>query len=110
MSWSFEKILRGARKLAASDIHLVNGVAPALRITGEIRLLDGEALDPECLAEMISQLLNEKQRLVFQETKQLCISRLLPGVGRFRATLYHHAGCPEMAIRLGEVAIRTREE
>jgi twitching motility protein PilT len=110
MSWSFEKILRGARKLAASDIHLVNGIAPALRISGDIRLLDGEPLDEASLSGMIGQLLNVRQQGVFQESKQLCISRLLPGVGRFRATLYYHAGCPEMSIRLGEISIRSREE
>jgi twitching motility protein PilT len=31
-------------------------------------------------------------------------------VGRFRASLYFHAGCPEMAIRVGDMSIRTRED
>jgi twitching motility protein PilT len=110
MPWSFEKILKGARKLSASDIHLVNGLAPALRIGGEIRLLDGEPLDQEGLSGMVGQLLDQKQRLTLEDTKQLCVSRTWPGIGRFRVTLYYHAGCPEMAIRIGEVAIRSREE
>jgi len=35
MSWSIEAILKGARQHHASDVHLVRGIAPALRINGE---------------------------------------------------------------------------
>jgi hypothetical protein len=34
MTWSFDKILRTARKMFASDVHLIHNVAPALRING----------------------------------------------------------------------------
>src|SRR5947209_10325530 len=105
MSWSLEKIMKAARRLGASDVHLVRGVAPALRIAGDIRLLDGEALDEETLRAMLGGLLPEKLRQVFEQQWQLCFSRHWPEIGRFRASIYLHAGCPEMAIRLGETAI-----
>jgi twitching motility protein PilT len=110
MSWNLDKIIRSARKLMASDIHLVRGVAPALRITGEIRLLEGEPLEEEMLRGLVDTLLTEKQRQVLDEHRQLCFSRNWPGVGRFRASVYFHAGCPEMAIRLCEATIRARDE
>jgi len=34
MSWSIEAILKGPRQHHASDVHLVRGIAPALRING----------------------------------------------------------------------------
>src|SRR5713101_569762 len=102
MSWTFDKIIKGARRLSASDIHLVHGVAPALRITGDIRLLEGEPLEVDDLRSMVDGLLTDKQRRVFEETWQLCFSGHWPGVGRFRASLYYHAGCPELAVRLCE--------
>ena len=43
-------------------------------------------------------------------TWQLCFSRQLPDVGRFRASVYLNAGCPEMAVRISETAVRAREE
>jgi Tfp pilus assembly pilus retraction ATPase PilT len=54
MAWTFDRILKGARRLSASDVHLVRGVAPALRIAGEIRLLEGDALQEEDLRELLA--------------------------------------------------------
>ncbi|HLJ96477.1 MAG TPA: ATPase, T2SS/T4P/T4SS family, partial [Gemmataceae bacterium] len=110
MTWTFDKILKGARKLSASDIHLVRGVAPALRVSGEIRLLEGEPLDETMLRGMITDMLTQTQRNVFDERWQLCFSRTWPGGLRCRVSLYFHAGCPELAIRLCESTIRSREE
>jgi twitching motility protein PilT len=110
MTWTLDKILRGARHLGASDVHLIRGIAPAVRVNGEIRLSDGEALDELTLREMIEGLLNDKHREVFARDWQLCFSRHWEGVGRFRASVYLHAGIPEMSIRLGESAIRSRTE
>lgn len=109
MSWTLDKIFRAARKLLASDIHLVNNVAPALRVNGEIRLLEGEPLDETNLLAMLDEILSERQKKHFEEQWQLCFSRHWAGVGRFRVSIYYHAGCPEMAIRLCESTIRSRE-
>jgi len=110
MTWTLDKILKGARKMGASDVHLIRGIAPALRINGEIRLSDGESLDESTLRDMIGGLLNEKHREVFARDWQLCFSRHWEGIGRFRASVYLHAGIPEMAIRLCETAVRQRGE
>jgi twitching motility protein PilT len=110
MSWNLDKILRASRRLLASDVHLVQNVAPALRINGEIRLIEGDALDADTLRAMLHELLAERQVKLFEEQWQLCFSRHWPGIGRFRASIYYHAGCPEMAIRLCEPVIRPREE
>ena len=37
MNWPLDKILRGARSMHATDIHLSQGVAPILRINGELK-------------------------------------------------------------------------
>jgi twitching motility protein PilT len=110
MSWTFEKIIRASRKLHASDIHLVNNIAPALRINGEIRLLEGDPLDEAMLCTMLDELLSDRHREILEQQWQLCFSRFWPGIGRFRASIYYHAGCPELAIRMCESTIRTREE
>jgi twitching motility protein PilT len=110
MSWSLDKIMKTARKLHASDVHLVRGVAPAIRITGDIHVLDGAPLDDQELRGLIDSVTSEKQRQVLEEKRQLCFSRHWPEVGRYRASVYFHAGCPEMAIRLCEAAIRSRQE
>ncbi len=110
MPWNLEKILRGARKLGASDIHLTRGIAPVARIHGEIQFIHGEPLDEPTLRHLLEEILPPKQREIFEEKWQLCFSRFFEGVGRCRTSIYYHAACPEMAIRLCEPSIRAREE
>ena len=110
MAWTFEKIFRGARDYRASDIHLVRGVAPLLRLNGEIQPIKGEPLDEETLRKLLDEILPSKQRDVFEEKWHLCFSRFWKGLGRFRASAYYHGGCPEMAIRICESAVRSADE
>jgi twitching motility protein PilT len=110
MEWTLDKILKGARRFGASDVHLIRGISPALRVNGEVRLIDGEALEEASLRAMIDGLLNDRQREVFAREWQLCFSRHWDGIGRFRASIYLHAGIPEMAIRLCETSVRPRSE
>lgn len=110
MVWSLEKILKAARRYNASDIHLVLNVAPIFRIGGEIHPIDGEPLDAEQLQQMVQGLFNEQHRAQLDRDWQLCVSKHWPDVGRFRMSVYFHSGCPELAIRLCETSVRSREE
>ena len=56
MGWTFEKIFRGARDYRASDIHLVRGVAPLLRLNGEIQPIKGEPLDEQMLCKLLEEI------------------------------------------------------
>jgi twitching motility protein PilT len=55
-------------------------------------------------------LLSDRQREKLSDELQLCFSQLWPGAGRYRTSVYYHAGCPEMAIRLCEASVRSGEE
>jgi twitching motility protein PilT len=110
MTWDLDAILRHARDYSASDVHLVRGVAPAVRIGGDIHLMRGEPLDRADLEAMVDGLINEQQRRMLQEEWQLCFSRFWEGVGRCRTSIYFHAGCPELAIRLCEIRVRGRDD
>lgn len=110
MAWTLEKILKAARRFEASDVHLIKGIAPVLRIGGEIRPIEGEPLDEENLTSMVYGLLSDKHREQLERDWQLCFSRDWPDVGRFRMSIYFHAGCPELSIRLCETSVRSREE
>ena len=110
MAVTFDQILRSARELGASDIHLVQGIAPAFRVNGDIRLAKVEPLTEQMLRAIVDALLNEKQQQILGDEWQLCFSQSRPGIGRFRASVYYHAGCPELAVRVSESTIRTRQE
>ncbi|MCC7083397.1 MAG: PilT/PilU family type 4a pilus ATPase [Pirellulales bacterium] len=110
MSWTLEQILKGARQHQASDVHLVRGVAPALRINGEIRPIGGPPMSRADLQSLYDSLLDADQRAQFERDWQLCFSQHLEGIGRFRISVYMHAGCHEFAIRLCETTVRTAKE
>jgi twitching motility protein PilT len=110
MAWTLNRILEGARSRGASDIHLIRGVAPVLRVNGEIYVSQGSPLDEAALHGIIDGILSPKQREILQDKLQLCFSRHVEGVGRFRASIYFHAGCPELSLRLCERVVRSATE
>ncbi len=104
------QILRTARKLNASDIHLVAGLPPAFRIDGEIALADADALtreDTRCLA---FELITADQKQVLEHELELCFSLFDDKVGRFRVNAYYHAGNPELAVRMCAESIPDAQE
>ncbi|NLE38344.1 MAG: hypothetical protein GX621_10005, partial [Pirellulaceae bacterium] len=94
MAWKLNKILHGARALGASDVHLVRGLAPVLRINGEIQVSNGEPLNEELLRSLLDEATTPEQRAQFEQKWQLCQSRHWEGIGRCRVTAYYHSGCP----------------
>ena len=68
-------------------MHLVRGIAPALRINGEIRPIEGPPLEAEDLQPLFDSILNDKQKQLFESEWQVCFSRHFPGIGRFRVSV-----------------------
>lgn len=72
----------------ASDIHLVAGSIPALRIHGELIKLNHEPLDGEELEKNIFLLIDQKTQEIFKEKKELDFSQEFFG-SRFRVNLHY---------------------
>ncbi|NQT51251.1 PilT/PilU family type 4a pilus ATPase [bacterium] len=94
------QILRTARKLSASDIHIVAGLPPAFRLDGDIALADTEAMSRDDTRRLTMELLTDEQKAVLESERELCFSLFDDAMGRFRVNAYYHAGNPELAIRL----------
>jgi len=110
ISPEMQRILSLARRENASDIHIVANLPPMFRINGEIVLSDKPPLAREDTARMCFELLNEEQKKAFERDWRLCCSLYDPNLGRFRVSIYYHAGNPEMSIRPVMDHIKTREE
>ena len=105
-----QRILALARRENASDIHIVANLPAMFRINGEIVLADRPPLTREDTERLCFGMLNEEQRKTFERDWQLCCSLRDPKLGRFRVSIYYHAGNPEMSIRPVMDHIMTREE
>ncbi len=111
MNTSFlDRLLAAAKDFDASDLHLVSGVPPAFRVNGEIIIADEDVLTEEQITAMSDGLLNEHQRLKFEQEWELCISLLHSEAGRVRVTFYKRNGHPELSLRFCGERVSTREE
>jgi twitching motility protein PilT len=104
------RFLSLARRSNASDIHIVANLPPLFRISGEIILADAPPLTREDTKRLSLDMLNDEQKRVLEQLWQLCYSIEEPKLGRFRVTVYLHAGNPEMSIRAITPLVRTRIE
>lgn len=83
----------------ASDLHLVVGVPPQLRIDETLIPADLDSLSPSMCKEIIYSILSEEQKKRFELKHELDLSFEIPGLSRFRINVYHHRGYVSAAIR-----------
>jgi len=105
-----KKLLKSVLAFESSDLHLVVGSEPQIRIDKELRALNLPVLDAQDVEEMAYSLIEDKQKKVFEEENELDFSFELQGIGRFRANYYrtiHGIGC---AFRMIPIDIPTLDE
>lgn len=107
---TFLGLLRSARKLNASDIHVVVGLPVLLRIDGHIVTTKGDVVGRDALRTMVYEQLSDDQKARLERDWRLCYSTSTEEAGRVRVTIYFRNGCPELSIRLSERNMRTRQE
>ena len=100
----------------ASDLHLLAGIPPTIRVDGTLRYLTGHpALEPLAIEEMIYSLITPAQKELLIANKELDFSIGFGGgtygnIGRFRANLYYQRKYLSGAFRLLPPSILTIED
>jgi len=72
----------------ASDLHLVSGQPPALRIRGEMERVKYKVLDNDELRGMLYEIAPEDKVKVFEETGDVDFGYEIPGLARYRANFF----------------------
>ncbi len=72
----------------ASDLHLVAGQQPVLRIDGEIERVKYKVLDNDTLKSMIYEIAPEEKIKEFEETGDVDFAYEIPGLARYRANFF----------------------
>lgn len=107
---TIQELLEIAGKYKASDIHITTGIAPVLRVHGELQSIGTERLTPQDTKELIYELLqNEIHRTKYEINGEVDFSYAQPGVGRYRVNVYKQRGSDTAAIRLVASEIPTME-
>lgn len=97
-----------------SDLHLIAGLPPSIRLHGEIIPIEGaETLTPASAQDVVYSMLTEEQIERFQTSPQtrneLDFAYGIPGVGRFRCNVYRQRGTIGCVIRALAAKIPTLE-
>ena len=72
----------------ASDLHLIAGQPPALRIRGDIERIKYKVLDTDTLRSMIYEIAPEDKVKKFEETGDIDFGYEIPGLARYRANFF----------------------
>ena len=83
------ELLIFAQEQGASDVHISAEEPPIIRLHGELRKLEMDALSKEEIHKMIYEVLNDRQRKILEETKELDFSMALGKYGRFRVNCFY---------------------
>jgi twitching motility protein PilT len=93
------EILRSALEHEASDIHLVSGHPPMMRVNTVITPMDYPILSPESVRDALTTMVDEAQMKEFDAVKDLDFSYEIKGLCRFRVNAHMQRGSAGLALR-----------
>ncbi len=76
-------------KNKASDLHLSAGLPPMIRVHGDVRRINVEALDNAGVHDMVYDIMTDAQRKQFEDTFECDFSFEIPGLSRFRVNAFN---------------------
>ncbi|MCP4667709.1 MAG: type IV pilus twitching motility protein PilT [Deltaproteobacteria bacterium] len=94
----------------ASDLHLMAGQQPVLRIQGELERVKYKVLDNDSLKSMIYEIAPEEKVKAFEETGDVDFSYEIPGLARYRANFFEQSNGVGAVFREIPTTIKTCEE
>ena len=83
------ELLSFAVKNKASDLHLSAGLAPMIRVHGEIRKINLPAMEHKDVHEMVYDIMNDGQRKSYEEDLECDFSFEVPNLARFRVNTFN---------------------
>ena len=106
-----QKLLEITISNNASDLHLVVGSPPVLRIDGVLSPVASQpVLSPEDTERLTFGLLSQEQKDLLLVNKEIDFSFALSTIARFRVNAYYQKGYLSAALRLIPLKIKTIEE
>jgi twitching motility protein PilT len=111
MNMDIFALLHTAKEKEASDVHLVVGSPPMLRIRGALQPVDSTPpVVPEDVSQAFLQITTPEEREHFHRHLELDFAYTLPEVGRIRCNAAQQRGAISLALRLLPLKIPTIDE
>lgn len=111
MGVNLRTLLEEMVSLGASDLHIVAGETPKLRIDGEMTSArTGGVLGPKDTLSLAYSVLTENQKKRFEQEDELDFSFGIASLARFRGNCFRQRGCVSMVIRQIPFSIKTFQD
>jgi len=107
---SIDDLLGRATEAGASDLHLVPGAPPTIRVHGDLTPLDAEKVMPDDTRGLLYRILSTEQQKQLEVNRQLDFSYGVPGLARFRVNVHFQRDSLAAAFRHIPEELRTLEE
>ncbi len=94
----------------SSALHIRVGIRPHVRVNGRLEQIATEPVTIDLMEQIISQILNDKQRERFQRKNEMDLALSVAKLGRFRINLFRQRGTAGIAIRAVNTSVPSFEE
>ncbi|PID66412.1 MAG: twitching motility protein PilT [Gammaproteobacteria bacterium] len=84
-----DELLKFSVQQKASDLHISAELPPMIRVDGDVRRINVEALSEEGARDLIYSCMNDEQIRHFEDTWEADFSIALKGIARFRVNVFH---------------------
>lgn len=107
---NLRELLEHMVKAGASDLHLTVGSPPVIRIDGKLVRMEYDMLKGDEIKKLAYSMLNEKQKMKFEQNWELDFSFGIEKMSRFRCNIFMQRGNVAVALRQIPYKIMTFEE
>lgn len=97
-------------KQNGSDLHIVAGNPPRLRLNGETHTIKYRNLTTNETRELLFEIMSDEQRKYFLDTGGVDFSYNIPGLSRFRVNVFEHLNGSGAAFRAIPTQIQTLQQ
>ncbi len=96
---TIHELLKQMLDLFASDLHLTAGAPPMFRIDGKLVPMSAEKLAADQILKLAYSVMNEQQKKIFEQKKEVDFSFGVQNLSRFRANVFLQRGCTAAVLR-----------
>ena len=105
-----DRLLEACIKMGGSDLHLVTGRPPVLRMHGRLRSLETKVLEPDDTVALMKSITPEKNQQELQEVGGTDFGFAFGDAGRFRTAIFRQKGNVSLVLRLIPTELMTFEQ
>ena len=102
---NIEELLKNAKELKASDLHITVGVPPKCRVNGMLINMKYPKVLPPDTEKFMKDITPQKQCEVLERDGEIDFAYAIPSLGRYRVNIFKQRGSLAIVMRLVSTAI-----